>query len=581
MPRAPSARTIIAALAVALIAAALAPGAGASTSGDDAEGEVTVMETEGEPPRNLTLEITLVDNRTGEPVPDVLVELANRWEGGASDRWSLVSDGNGTVAVDASAGPVRFHVDDPGWKRVTGGLRLDGNLSFELPLRPVETELATLEGVVADRNGTPLADASLEVDPARECDDRRCHVERDARPAEDATLHPGGPNGTKVSVHWQARDDRTKHVGADEEGAYTVQLPAGDYRLEAEAPGHVPETIEVNLAENESVERDLALQAVPPSSATLQGVVREAGTGDPVAGALVVVENPKWGHQERIWTDEDGAYAVDAKPGHALVAVRAGPGSGKVCTMGGSDEGAGGASTQVVDRECESRPSPDQAYLPTHRGISLEADATRNLSVDLEEEPEPSARIEGWVLADGTDDPVPNATVRIQGQTQPERGVAVADGNGSFAAAVPEGRYTVRVEAPGHLPNVTDVRVDEGETAQVVLHVPEGEVLVDDRCCYRTHPTPERDHDETRGTHHAGGSGDGTAAGGTDGGEAGTQSATLQAGPGGLGPYEQASDGSDRPGEEPEPDSEIPGPGAGVLGALTGAAVLGRPLRRR
>lgn len=579
----PATRPLLLAIVIAVGVAALVPAAGASLSGDDAEGDAVIMDGPGEePPRNLTLEIAFVDNGTGEPLPDIPVEIHNRWNPpddrrGAADSWGLRTDVDGTVTVNASRGAVRVAVDHPDWKRFQASFGLDGNLSLELPLRATAGDQAEIAGVVRSTDGAVLPNATVEVAPEWSCEGDRGEPCPDVRGSE-ATSTRTTVNGTEVHLRWQPHD-RRERVGVAEDGSYSVAVPAGSYRLEARAPGHVPSGQILEVQANETAETDLELTPIPPDSVTLQGVIRDASSGEPIPGAVVTVENPRWGSHDRARTNSNGVYELATKPGHLLLEVEADAGHGQVCIMAagggsGEEDHDDGPNTTVVDPEpdCEPHDGPEKPYLPRTLGFSVEADETRNVSLALEPEPDPSARIQGWVLDDETGEPLPDARVLLVNEETGDWGGAPVDENGSFSAPVPAGYHTVRVRAPGHLGNATNVDVDVDGTAEVVLRVPVGEAMREEPCCHAPRSVEgsaggDADHD-------------GTTAGLSDDagdGESRSGEATIQGQPGDLGPYDAS--GSDG---DPPDRSETSAPGsAALVAALVGAAAVGRRLRGR
>lgn len=570
MPRAPSLRTAFAAAALVLLVAGLLPVVGAVADGEHRSGDATITRESkgGEPPRNLTLAVTFTSNATGEPAAAVPVDVVNRWHGsddaGGVDRRSAATDGNGTLALQVSRGTVSLTVDDPAWQETHVRFPMEGNMSFEVPLRPSSEDLARIEGVVASENGTPLPEASVEVDPVRDCDEDRCKV----RHAERGTRRTLDVDGTEVDLTWEPHD-RNARVQVGDGGRYAVAVPAGNYSLTARAPDHVEGREEVQAGAGRTTQRNLTLTPIPPDSVTIRGTVVDAETGDPITGAVVTVENPRWGSHDRVETGEDGTYEVETKPGHLVVEVRAEPGAGHACvrtTEAVSGHGSGEASPSAArpePRECEDGQGPEQAYYPRSQGLSAEAGSTRELTLELRPEPEPTARIEGWVLEDGTGEPLPNASVVLENERTDDWGHARPDANGSFAADVPAGYYTVRVRADGHLRNATNVLVEDGETVQVVLRAPAGEPA-DRGCCFAGGPGIVYE-DRSASGHGGDAEGADGAAGGVPAGPGGP---TIDGGPGHLGPYQASSS----TGPQEADRSKTPAAGAAFAAAALAVA---------
>ncbi|MGW0602387.1 MFS transporter [Streptomyces sp. NPDC002640] len=108
---------------------------------------------------------------------------------------------------------------------------------------------------------------------------------------------------------------------AQADGAYAVDAPGvGSYVLIASADGFQPQasTITVN---GEPLSYDILLSG----TSGLTGLVRSAATGEPVAGAMVIVTDVRGDLVATGATDAQGEFAFDAVvPGDVTVAVNAG-----------------------------------------------------------------------------------------------------------------------------------------------------------------------------------------------------------------------------------------------------------------
>ena len=95
------------------------------------------------------------------------------------------------------------------------------------------------------------------------------------------------------------------HVGAHKEGYF---------------PGEYPDPIEVNG--NDVTGIDIALSGIIPSG--IKGTVTDAGSGAPIAEAMVVAVNVNDHRMHRgTMTGEDGNYVLDVPPGEYVVQARA------------------------------------------------------------------------------------------------------------------------------------------------------------------------------------------------------------------------------------------------------------------
>jgi subtilisin family serine protease len=173
-----------------------------------------------------------------------------------------------------------------------------------------------------------------------------------------------------------------------------------------------------------------AFQAVDFSprgpTGTLAGVVTDAATGAPIAGALVDVIGPS---DRRAVTDDDGSYGMRLPIGDYDVTVS-----------------AFGHDTVTAE-------------------ATLTEDATTTLDVALE--PVPSHTVSGTVV-DDDGSPVSGATVSVLGTPLAP---VVTGLEGTFAIAdVPEGEYDIEADAGGCLTSqVQTVVVDDDETVEFSL----------------------------------------------------------------------------------------------------------------
>ncbi len=78
----------------------------------------------------------------------------------------------------------------------------------------------------------------------------------------------------------------TRTVTTDAAGQYSLRLPIGSYDVTARAFGYVDQTVSgVVISENLTTTQNFALTSMPRG--TLQGIVTDAGSGRPIAGATV------------------------------------------------------------------------------------------------------------------------------------------------------------------------------------------------------------------------------------------------------------------------------------------------------
>ncbi|WP_088049454.1 carboxypeptidase regulatory-like domain-containing protein [Virgibacillus dakarensis] len=91
------------------------------------------------------------------------------------------------------------------------------------------------------------------------------------------------PLGATVSVLETGQSAQTNQA----DGSYSLLHPAGSYTLQADAYGYYPETGNVEIAEDSTIEANFTLQPIPKG--TITGTVTNQTTGEPVAGATLLL----------------------------------------------------------------------------------------------------------------------------------------------------------------------------------------------------------------------------------------------------------------------------------------------------
>lgn len=109
----------------------------------------------------------------------------------------------------------------------------------------------------------------------------------------------------------------------DDLGFYSIEnVPAGDYQVRACFPGYVPYMGTLTITEDQTVIHDIVLE--PMTYGTLNGLVQDAATQDPVANALIVLcpsfakgNGQGNGYQHRrlfTFSGDDGTYLMEEVP---------------------------------------------------------------------------------------------------------------------------------------------------------------------------------------------------------------------------------------------------------------------------
>src|SRR5512139_1185234 len=134
-----------------------------------------------------------------------------------------------------------------------------------------------------------------------------------------------------ANVAWaglaEAWGDRGHGVGTDAEGRYRLTISGleglgPEINVQASKDGYVPQVVQVSVAGE--LEQDFRLvPAGNVSGGTLSGVVRDAASSQPIAGASVI-----WAGLAEVWGDRGHGVTTDANGRYLLpISDLGGPGS--------------------------------------------------------------------------------------------------------------------------------------------------------------------------------------------------------------------------------------------------------------
>ncbi len=248
----------------------------------------------------------------------VLLGAAATWRSG---RVSVVADWSvdllvGADAPDAGASPMRvgaearWHLGGTTWLRAGTEVGLSSAPPVDVgePLAPVEPRVAAWLGLAYRFDRPAPRRVEIATDPPPP----------DPPPAPKVATVEGvvvDPSGVPVAGATVSIGDRTATTGAD--GAFRFEeLPLGEATVAATAEGFRPRSAPVTVAAPSATVRVLLEPDLPPGQ--IRGLVRTLA-GKPIASATVRVEPLG----TEITAGADGGFRVDVPPGEYSVVVGA------------------------------------------------------------------------------------------------------------------------------------------------------------------------------------------------------------------------------------------------------------------
>lgn len=583
MPRASTASILIA----VLLAAPLLPGAAA----EDAQSS--------EPP--LVLEGVIL-SETGDPLAGAAVTAYTYQEDGARWKDHTRTGDDGVYRLRLGPGVGILEVQREKYQPQTLDLNLTDNQTLNVtlePLPPPPERTAHIAGVVTDEAGVPVEGARVYLYPSY----RHHHGMPEPAVEEVAASDGGGDAGTDTAEAGVAKsearliapypydDDHHATTGQDGRFEFVAYPGMKELRVEAHRYAYHHETFE---ATEGNTTMAIELEKVPDATATLEGRVLDAETGEPVPGAWVNAEHLGWSRGQSATTDEDGRFTIKTMPGRVQLRASAWS-SGYGVTDVMPDIDPAGVEIAIPER----MQGPERAYY-TWQATLQATDGANDLEIELTPKPTPTIPVTGWVIDQDTEKAIPNAWVTIRNEDTGDWGRAQADEDGSFRLLVRPGYHVIEAGADGFLgyTEVLDVRAAPGLLA---LPLEKGErkwAPCWDECYHTMHTDPavlRKGVTEEAGAPTGIGGDDAMDAdranlmqqGGTqssdDGGDGSTEAQAYQGEGGGLGTYSADRAGEPAPTTEGPADDEIaavPAPGLALLGiAVTAGAAF--VLRRR
>lgn len=386
----------------------------------------------------------------------------------------------------------------------------------------------------------------------------------------------------------------------DSDGRFSLGVYSGENQLSVWHPDFRSASVTLSVAEDETAEQDIVLEAYPEKTAHVVGTITDAKTGAGLGFAYVNVRSPVYGvyacsQPEGSDSSSGEEPATEPAPDGEAKSMIYPPYEPQPCDItvhpDGSFEGSVTPGYSILSiyayQDCSTTRDSDGGgsttcgpeYLQFSRTLNLPANETTRIDVALQSRPSPDATVSGYLVDVETGQAIPDASISFSNQETYAWGSATTDSDGSFKIRLRSGYHSVYVYAPGHFSWEGVLQVPAGSTDFDVLLTP-GEESHGGGCCYAYAMDSKSGVAESAPAAAAGSAVNAPRAS-ADGDDAMSEEAVYQDLGGGLGPYDAAerSDAAANGDGELE-DSDKGAPGAGLLLALTAlSAVL--VLRRR
>lgn len=214
---------------------------------------------------------------------------------------------NGEVNLSEYAGQriyVAFNVTSDS-SVVKAGWYLDDVKLHDQPLVPAITAAPAVKPPISDQ-------AKPKVDPAKIIPEK---PSAEKEPANDGVAPMVLPMSAEVSVLETGRSVYTN----PQDGSYSLTHAAGTYTVQAESYGFRSASQTINLEADGTARANFTLEEIPRG--TLSGTITNEVTGEPVAGATVMLMEDA--AIAPVQTNEDGSYQINAYEGEYTLKILA------------------------------------------------------------------------------------------------------------------------------------------------------------------------------------------------------------------------------------------------------------------
>lgn len=372
------------------------------------------------------------------------------------EHFGVETDLGGAFDLDVNRGWVHLSASRDGYDFTYASFQTTQDRSIEVPLQAGRDTTGRLFGVLRSSAGGAAAGGWVYASPL-EPGAGGCPPEADCLYQPSRDLPTQDPEW-----RFEPRESRYGSAQAGPDGAWELRVAAATLRVYAHAPDHVETTTTLELEEGAERRVDLALLRIPDDSVRIAGRVTDSGTGDPIPGAQIAVENQQWGTAAWGRSDGSGAYSVWTKPGYSILTVSARKGHAcpepvvLVAHVAADDTPA---ASYVRPSPCKPDENSQGFFGRAHSFLAVEGDQVE-LDFNLRARPPPSGTFQGYVLNGSSGTGVPNAVVTFHNEATQDWGTARTDEHGSYRIQVHAGYYSIRVWAEGYYDDVANADID-------------------------------------------------------------------------------------------------------------------------
>ncbi len=419
-------------------------------------------------------------------------------------------------------------------------------LLLMLPL----AQAASLSGQILDQHGDPVAGADVYLHQWAEY------------PKEDH-VEECSPDGTCRAMAPSYQEYHSAQTKTGSDGRYKLEAIQGWGQISVSKQGYAG-AYEGLQVDNDTV-LDLKMLKFPDKTAHIEG--RITSGGQPIRYASLSIENPEFGVYECSVHVEDqqgeprmegsGEVAPSSPPPSDASTASSEPTSTSMIAPDYYDPGcaitiqADGTFSgdvtpgySIIRVYVQSwRDSDREEYYPLSRVMTLPADATTRLDLQVTARPGPDARLSGYVIDATTQKAIPGAQVSFGNLDGYGWANAQTDKDGSYRVALRSGMNQISVWAEGYFPWEGQLVLAAGDDRRYDIVVTPGESKYGGYCCiaYAEDRAMAAESDGGVKAAASPSSPSSPAAGNEEGGE----NAAFEDLGGGLGPYDPSKAQSD------------------------------------